>query len=128
MPTSDGMYERGQLYRYNGQIYICKIPDKYNISNEYNPEGSVAQQFPLLHKEMFKDVWEDSDLNKDSHSFADIRYGEIYRDKKGNYFMLVAADSSDERKPTWASPPTESTYTNAWDGWIPILPDKHNRD
>ena len=29
MPTSDGLYKRGQLYRYNGQIYVFKVSDGY---------------------------------------------------------------------------------------------------
>lgn len=126
MQNGKGWYERGQLYRYNGQIYIYKISDRYEeIADSFNPTNNATYQFPVLREQMIEDAWDDSNLDSKTHEFASIKYGQVYRDSKGNYFMFVAGDSENG---TPAVPPTESSYNNDWDVWLPILPDKHNRD
>lgn len=126
MQNGKGWYERGQLYRYNGQIYIYKISDRYeDIADSFNPTNNATYQFPVLREQMIEDAWDDSNLDSQTHKFENIKYGQLYRDAKGNYFMFVAASREEG---TTADLPTESAYVNDWDVWLPILPGKHNRD
>ena len=82
-------------------------------------------QFPILQAKMIEDAWDGSNLDPKTHKFENIKYGQLYRDAKGNYFMFVAASREEG---TTAILPTESAYVNDWDVWLPIRPDKHNRD
>ncbi len=124
MPTSDGWYKRGQLYRYKGQIYICEDPGQHDIKDSFNPENNATMQFPPFREDMIKNAWDDSNLNPEYNKFTNIRYGQVYRDIKGNYFMFVAGGKDWD---TWSDIPDKSAYDDG-NKWLPILPDKHNRD
>lgn len=124
MQNGKGWYKRGQLYRYKGQIYICEDPGQHDIKDSFNPENNATMQFPPFREDMIKNAWDDSNLNPEYNKFTNIRYGQVYRDIKGNYFMFVAGGKDWD---TWSDIPDKSAYDDG-NKWLPILPDKHNRD
>ena len=122
LPTADNNYIRGQLYKYNGKIYICKVGGHQPITQWFNPEINATEQFPAFEETYFDNILTDSDLDPASGNFKNqIASGQIYQDKNGNYFMFIASSI-----PTYSSTPTDSAY-GASDKWIPILPDTHKR-
>ena len=122
LPTSDNNYIRGQLYKYNGKLYICNVGGLQLITQWFNPEINATKQFPAFEETYFDNILTDSDLDPASGNFKNqIASGQIYQDKNGNYFMFIASSI-----PTYSSTPTDSAY-GASDKWIPILPDTHKR-
>ena len=122
LPTSDNNYIRGQLYKYNGKLYICNVGGLQLITQWFNPEINATKQFPAFEETYFDNILTDSDLDPASGNFKNqIASGQIYQDKNGNYFMFIASSI-----PTYSSTPTYSAY-GASDKWIPILPDTHKR-
>ena len=124
LPTADNNYIRGQLYKYNGKIYICRVGGHQQpITQWFNPEINATEQFPAFEETYFDNILTDSDLDPASGNFKNqIASGQIYQDKNGNYFMFFISSSI----PTYSSTPTDSAY-GASDKWIPILPDTHKR-
>ena len=122
LPTADNNYIRGQIYKYNGKLYICNVGGYQPIAQWFNPEINATEQFPAFEETYFDNILTDSDLDPASGNFKNqIASGQIYQDKNGNYFMFIASSI-----PTYSSTPTDSAY-GASDKWIPILPDTHKR-
>lgn len=115
-PTNDRNYERGKLYAYKGKLYVCKVPGYYGYNEWYKnePDGNVTQQFPEITKKSLENPLTNADLSS-NNTFTTIKYGDIYRDENGQYFIYVASSVT-----TNADLPSENTYRDYTDKWTPI--------
>lgn len=132
-PTEDRNYKRGSLYFYHNKLFVCKTPPSYEGEYSYNewyknePDGNRKAQFPEITEDALQNCLYYSDLvskNDGTFAFTNIKYGNIYKDPYGNYFIFVGGS---QYEPTQASPPDGTAYTNIDSNWVPILPDTHKR-
>ena len=122
-PTSDRQYVRGNLYLYEGEVYVCKAGGKKDYDEQHNSGGNPKENykaaFPKLEQEKLQNARTFADAKPKGDGTYDLKpiiYGDIYRDKNNIYYIYVGGDST-----KWGmSIPDDSAFTNEGSNWVPI--------
>lgn len=120
-PTPDKNYIRGNLYIYEGEVYVSKnsgLKDYSEWHKEGNPKEHYSAAFPKLTQEKLQNTRTFANAkqkNDGTYYLEHVSVGDIYKDTKNRYY-IYAGSAID----TPISIPGESAFTNGNDDWVPI--------
>ena len=121
-PTSNQKYVRGNLYLYEGLVYVCKVSGSWGYDKQYNSKGNPKENysaaFPKLTQEKLQNARTFADAKPKgdgTYNLDPVSFGDIYRDDENQYYIYVGSQND-----TIMSIPSESAFKNEGDNWVPI--------